>query len=430
MIKRYAVAGFVILVTVVSIVAFVWARYPWVFLSSYTISIATGPFGGDWHKVLEAFNAETAQERLRIRLDLKESADIKESAETLQQGKVDLATVRSDHPAAASGGTLVILRRIPLVIMVPANSRTKSMNDLLGKKIAVLEDTDVGDPLLATVMGLYGLKSSNIIKTTVSEIGETLRDKRAAAVFAIGAAGPGAVTDAVQEIVKVTKKPPKFLNLEEAKAIAVRNPVYEEVEIPQGAFVVAPAIPSEKLTTVAVTVRLVARRTMANYVAGEVTRLLLAARAKLATTIPDADAIEAPDTDKNGVIPLHPGASAYLTGVQESLFEQTMNQLFNLSIIGGIFGSFVIGLRGLWRRHQSEEAKDKLARLPALMREVRSAPFDRLDVIEEELDNLAEWLLERFVSERVAPDRISGIATIISEIRRSIERKRTRVLRS
>ena len=430
MIKRFAVAGLLIIATVASVVAFVWAWYPWVFSSSYTIRIATGPFGGDWHKLLEAFSAETAQERLRIRLALKETADIKESAEALQQGKVDLATVRSDHPAAASGGTLVILRRIPLVIMVPENSRAKSMNDLLGKKIAVLDGTNVGDPLLVTVMELYGLKSSNIVRTAASEIGVSLRDKRVVAVFAMGAAGSGEVTEAVQSIIKATRKPPKFLNLEEAKAIAVRNPVYEEVEIPQGAFVVAPPIPSENFTTVAVTVRLVARRAMANYVAGEVTRLLLATRAKLATTLPGAGAIEAPDTDKKGVIPVHPGASAYLTGVQESLFDQTMTQLFNLSIIGGILGSFAIGLRSLWRRHHSEETKGKLARLPAIMREVRSVPIDRLDGIEEELDSLAGWLLERFVSERVAPERISGFVGIISEIRNSIDRKRKRALLS
>jgi hypothetical protein len=64
------------------------------------------------------------------------------------------------------------------------------------------------------------------------------------------------------------------------------------------------------------------------------------------------------------------------------------------------------------------------------MREVRSVPMDRLEVIEEELDTIAGWLLERSVREQLAPERITGSSTIISEICSSIERKRTRALRT
>ena len=92
------------------------------------------------------------QERPRLRLALEETVSLQKSAEALQNGDVDLAIVRSDDPAAASGGTIVIVRRIPLVIMVPAQSSVKAMNDLVGKRIAVLEGTSEGDPLLTTVM--------------------------------------------------------------------------------------------------------------------------------------------------------------------------------------------------------------------------------------------------------------------------------------
>ncbi|MBL8422673.1 MAG: hypothetical protein JNK06_04085 [Candidatus Accumulibacter phosphatis] len=44
---------------------------------------------------------------------------------------------------------------------------------------------------------------------------------------------PGAISDAVKAIVKATRKPPKFIALDEAKAIATHHRVYEEVEIPQ-----------------------------------------------------------------------------------------------------------------------------------------------------------------------------------------------------
>jgi TRAP transporter TAXI family solute receptor len=424
MFNRYAFAVFLAVGAIAATITWFW--FPWLFSPTYTIRVATGPVGNTGQRFVAALKRELAEEHPRVRLVMEESESLKQSAEEFQSGKFDLAAVRSDHPAAASGGTIVILRRIPLVIMVPANSSAKSMKDLVAKKIAVLEGTPDDDPLLKTVMQFYSLKADDIVKMEPAEIGVSLRNKRVAAVLAMGPGGAGAVSDAVKAIVKATKKPPKFIDLE-AKEIAAQSPVYEELEIPKGAFLSVPAIPDDDVTTVAVTVRLVAKNSMLNDVAGELTRLLLATRAKLAANnVPGAGQIEAPDTDKKGVLRVHPGAAAYLDGTQESLFDQAMSQLFNISIIGGILGSFALWVNGYWRKHRPDEimAQKNLARLPAMMSEARMVPVDQLDAIEEELDTLSGWLLERFVHEKIAPDRIGGVAVIISHIRLIIERRR------
>ena len=157
------------------------------------------------------------------------------------------------------------------------------------------------------------------------------------------------------------------------------------------AYVVSAVLNRNQLAqkTVAVAVRLVAKNSMLNDVAGEITRLLLTTRAKFAATLPLAGQIEAPDTDKKGVLHTHPGAAAYIDGTQESVFEQLMNQLFNLTIIGGILGSFGLWLHTFWRKHRPDEIQKNLARLPAMMREAKSLPVDKLSGIEEELDTLS-----------------------------------------
>ena len=421
MLRRFVIAGMFLLVTVAAVVAWVW--FPWVFSPSYTILIATGPPASDGQKFIAAFRRELAEEHPRVRLALEEKADLKESAEALQGGKFDLAVARSDHPAAARGGTLVILRRLALVIMVPAKSPINSMKGLVGKRIGVLEGTAVDDPLLKTVMEFYGLDPGNIVKSTAAEIGTLLSEKRISAVVSIGPVGPGAVADAAKAITKATKKPPKFIDLE-SEAISERSPVYDEMEIPLGAFVAAPAVPDEKVKTVAATVRLVAKKSMLKDVASEITRLLLVTRAKLASTMPQAGQIEAPETDKKSFLPVHPGAAGYLDGSQESLFDEAMNLLFNISIIGGVSGSVVLWVRGYWRRHLPNGTQKNLARMPALLREAKSVPPDQLDAIEEELDNLSGWLLDRLVREEISPDRISGIAVAISHIREIVGRRR------
>jgi TRAP-type uncharacterized transport system substrate-binding protein len=419
MLKRSLIAGFILLAVATAISAWVW--FPWVFSPSYTIRIATGPLGSDGQKFLASFRRELLEEHPRVRLLMEEEPSLEASAAGLQGGKFDLAVARSDHPAVANGGTIVVLNRIALVIMVPANSPVTSMKDLVGRKIAVLEGTALDDPLLGALVDFYGLKPGHMQRATPAEIGELLRSRRVAAVVAMGAVGPGAIAEAVKSIARATKKPPKFIDLE-ARAISELSPVYEEVDIAQGAFVPAPASPGEELTTVAVTVRLVARKTMLNDVAGELTRLLLVTRAKLAATMPRMGSIEAPDTDKKGVLPVHPGAAAYLDGSQVSFFEEAMNMLFNISIIGGVAGSIVLWVRGSWRRHRPGETH--LARMPAMLREAKSLPLDKLDAIEEELDVIAGWLLDQFVREQISADRLSGVALMISQIRQSIERRR------
>ena len=420
-VNRLAISGLLVVALGAAAVAWIW--YPWVFSPHYTIHIAAGPIGSAGQKFSAAFKREMADEHPRVRLVLSEAGSLELSAEDFQSGKYDLAVVRSDHPAAASGGTIVVLRRIAMVIMAPASSRAKSMKDLVGKKIAVLDTTPDDDPLLRTVSDFYSIRPSDLERMTLADLGGALKTKRFAAVIATGATGGGAVADAVKAMVKATGKVPKFIDLE-AKEITAQNPLYEEMTILPGAFVAAPAVPGEELTTVAVAVRVVAKNSMLNDVAGEITRLLLSTRAKLAASLPQAGQIEAPETDKKGVLRAHPGAAAYLDGTQESLFDQVMTQLFNVSIIGGVLGSLVLWFSGFWRKHRPDEIQKNLARLPAMMREAKSAPISQLSVIEEELDALSGWLLERFVHEKIAPDRINGVVVIISHIRLLIERRR------
>ncbi|WP_186407609.1 hypothetical protein [Candidatus Accumulibacter aalborgensis] len=44
--------------------------------------------------------------------------------------------------------------------------------------------------------------------------------------------------------------------------------------------------------------------------------------------------------------------------------------------------------------------------------------------LEEELDTLSGWLLDRFVREQIAPDRIAGVSAIVAHIRHVVERRR------
>ena len=109
----------------------------------------------------------------------------------------------------------------------------------------------------------------------------SLRERRAAAVLAVGPIGPGEVVDAVAAVAKATRGTPSILSLDEGEAIAKRNPGFEEIDIPKGAFKGNPPIPDDDAKGVAVSYRFVVPTTMLNAVAGALARSILKTKAKL-----------------------------------------------------------------------------------------------------------------------------------------------------
>jgi hypothetical protein len=67
-----------------------------------------------------------------------------------------------------------------------------------------------------------------------SDIGPAIRQKRIAALFALGPTGLGPLTDVVTAVAKASKGAPEIIEIEAAEAIAKRFPALEEAEIAPG----------------------------------------------------------------------------------------------------------------------------------------------------------------------------------------------------
>ena len=421
MARRYLVALCVLLVSLV--IGGLWFMLPWVFSPHYTIRVASGPAGSETQNFIAAFKREIAEERPRLRLEVTPSESLDASAKAFSSGRFDLAIVRSDHPVAALGGTLAIMRRQALVVLTGRQMRVASVRDLVGKKVALLDSTAVGDPLLGAVCAFYGMRPENLLPLPADEIGRALKDKRVAAALMIGGLGPGPLTESVKSVARALGGSPRFIALD-AKAIVAQSPVYEPLEIPKAVFSTAPPMPGEAVESVGVAVRLVARNAMFDNVAAEITRLLFATRARVAATLPGVGQIEAPDTDRASVLAVHPGAANYFNGSVPSIFEQAMDQLFNFSIIGGVLGSVVIFFANLWRRRRENDALSKIWRLMAMLREAKALPIEQLAELEDELDTLSGDLLGSLLRDEIGHERAGGISALVGEIRTLIDRRR------
>jgi uncharacterized protein len=413
----------VVLALLAGVGAFAWARYPWLFNPHYNLKLATGPLGSDGQRVAAAFAREIATEYPLVRLDPRATESLAASGKALKDGLVDLAVVRSDDEAAASGRTTFILRKVAVAVLLPPNSPIEAMGELVGKKVALVEPANPSDPLLKAVTGFYGIAAKDLVPVPAGQLFTVLRDKRAAAAIVLGPVGSGEIADAFGALRKGYKAKPTFLDIAEAEAIAERQPVYEALEIKAGSFGGAPPEPAEAINTVAMSIRLVARASLPDRVVGEITRLLIATKAKLLATVPAVGQMEAPDTEVSSTLPVHRGTLAYLNGEQQSLLDETLNYYWLGVMVLGILGPVGAFLVARMRRLKPDEGRRKLLLLIDLGARVKSAAPDELAALDEELDDLLEWSFDAMITGELDRDQFQCVERMIAQLRASLDRR-------
>ena len=415
------VAALGILGTVAAAGAYILTRYPGLISARYTLTLATGPIGSDGQKVLAAFIRNLSAEHPLVRLVPVPMDSLADSAKSLMDGRVDLAVVRSDDEAAAHGRTIFVLRQDGVAVLLPPESKIESVSELAGKKLAVARGLDPG--LLKAFTGFYGLGTADLIEMAPAEFGPALKARRVVAAIVTGPLGPGPIPDAFAGIRKTFKAKPSYLDIAESDAIVARWPSYESVEIKQGTFGGAPTEPGETINTFAVRTLLVSRAALPDRVAGELTRLLMTTKAKLVTSLPAAGQMEAPDTERSSLLPVHPGTLAYLNGEQESLLDQTVNYYWLAVMVFAIFAPLVGWIASRRRLRRSNEARAKLRRVVELVRLAKVGTADELATADSELEGMTEWLFERLAAGDIERDHFQFMERIIAQLRPAIEKR-------
>ena len=397
----------------------------WFFFAHITLRVAAGPLGSDGQKFFAAFVHTVADAHPRVRLKLVPTADQEASEKALLAGQADLAVVRSDMLTSPAAQTIAILRRDVVGLVLPPHAPIEKVSNLAGKTLGVVQGPAGDARILDQILAYYQIPADKVQRVVLApnEIGPAIREKRVAAMFALGPAGPGPLADVVAAVAKAGKGTLTIVEIEAADAIAQRFPLLESVDIPAGAFGTTPLRPDDSVGTLSVTLRLVARASMPNYVAGEVARLLFVTKATLAPTFPQVGAIEAPDTTVGGALPFHPGATAYYNGDEPNLLEMFENYVYLLAIIGTVIGAGAAWIMRAWRRTVSPD-QEQLLRLLAIVREVPTADLDTLEALDKEVEAIHAWAVERVAHEAIEPEQFQVFAQVVAGVRQVIDKQR------
>lgn len=396
------------------------------------LRVTTGPEGSLGRAFISAFIKATHAAHPRIDFQTVDVPDVAASSKAMEEGRVDIALIRTDVAAPRNGQTLVILRRDAFAIILPPNSSVDSIAKLAGKTVVIPSGQlqDANSRILDLILSYYNVDTGSVkrVFAPAREIGEAMRQHNAVAAVAVGPIGPGDVVDVVASIARATRGAPTMLGLDDNDAISARFPGLESIDIPAGAFRARPATPDDDSSSVAVTYRFVVPVSMLDVVAGALGRSVLNTKARLMQLTPLASQIEAPDTSQTNVIlPIHPGFANYLNNGDQSFFDEIQNYFYMIGIPLSLIGSLGALVAGWVGRRGLRERQDKLLRLLVIADEANAADHARLQELEKEYGAIVSASVNQFLDGSLSAEHGSSVALAVAHARKALDRRNAQV---
>lgn len=369
------------------------------------LRVAVGPANSDDVKVVQALTQAFARTHNQIRLRPVLTEGATASATALSDGRADLAIIRGDLDVPKNAQAVATLRKNVAVLWVPPKAKGKKagpkitkITQLAGRRIGVVGRTQANVNLLKIILQQYSVDPAkvDIVQFSTAEVADAIRGQKADAFLAAGPVNSKITADAITASAREGGSP-TFLAIDSADAIAQNHPAYEASEIPAGAFGGSPARPDDEVKTISFSHHIVARKGISDATIAAFTRQLFSIRQSVMSEFPLAAKIETPDTDKDAVIPVHPGAAAYVDGEEKTFLDRYSDYIW-----WGLMALSAVGSAGAWfasyfkkdERNTNSSLRERLLDMLAIAR--RSDSLDELDQMQAEADNILRDTLDCF----------------------------------
>ena len=275
-----------------------------------------------------------------------------------------------------------------LLLISPGSKKIKSLAELKKKKIAVLAEGDSSAAFVRSVLEIPdGSDATSRVQMAPpnSTLDKLLASGGYGAVIAIAHAST-LVKD--KRFEQYAKRGGFTVNaIDEAKALARRNPGISEETLATGMLSSAPAIPDDDLSTIGLQWLLVAQSRMSTSIAGDLARTIYENKAELALDDGFASRIEPADTDKDAFIVAHQGAAEYINDDTKSFMDRYSDLMYLGAGALGVIGSMFAGIYTNLTRVAPEKASElATAILDIGERMEHATSLDALDALQDELE--------------------------------------------
>src|SRR5215469_4738180 len=463
--------------------AAVWAAIHFTMARDH-LRIAAGPLDA---RFVHALSNQLAADHRYLHLQIVPTTSPQATAEAMSKGEADLAVLSSQLDNARDWPVVTILRQNVMALIVPAAGGTKveesaatkpakktsakggeskggesksakaggknakggkgtksakgdasddsdskfgKVTDLSGKRVGVVSGNEATTGLLELVLSHYGVSRDKVTISSIDprDIPAAIKNHQVDVLFVAGAATSPAISSVIAAAT-VNGAAPNFIEIDQADGIAKRNPAFDSLDIDAGTFGGTPPTPDDSLKTLSFAQYLVARKSASDSVIATLAKTIYSSRQALAAGVPGEIKIEAPSTDKEADVVVHPGALVYLNDSQQSFFDKYGDEIFYGMLIFPVIGSALAGMASYLRRDTRTRRLRLLQRVLDLVRKAHGAQnLEALEQLQVEADNLVIAIVHQGEREEFDETVRMSFAFALDQLRFAIAGRRTAIL--
>lgn len=364
-----------------------------------TLTIASGPYRSDSYELMKEVADVVSRNSDKLIIKVVASRDSSKNISLLNNGTVDLATIRSDTPVVNNVRMVADLFPDYFQLITRRVLPIYSVNDLLGKRVAIANfGTDefrsfwiIGDH--------YNLPIAGVKWSTMNfqRASQKLLAGEVDAVFTVRSLRDRVLLNMFEDA-ELKNISLRYIALDQAEAISIKRPFLQVGQVPRGAFLGKGPTPANNTITTTVERVLVTRQDLDEEPIRELTRILFEHRLDLIIRFALASAINTPDPKEGLAIPLHEGAQQYFDRDEPSFLQENAEPLALLITIAAMLVSGLLALKSRFVSTQKNrmdsynyvlldiaEKSNEAASL-AEIKSLKSTLFDTLEIVVRALD--------------------------------------------
>jgi len=382
--RAVLVAGLFVLAAGGGLFAYRWYTKP------VTLTIAVGSLDGEAGKVVAAIAGRLVSMNAPVRLKAVETGSALEAANALSSGTTDLAAVRGDVGDLSQAQAVVVVAKAVVLLIAPPGSPISDVAGLKRRTVGVIGG-EINRKVVDVLTKEYDLAKAGVVFKNIApaDARRAIETKEVGAILVVTPLSEKYLTMVRNLFPQNAKTTPVVIAIESAGAIAQTARAYESFDVPKGTLRGSPAVPDDDLTTLRVSLYLVANKKLSSDLIASFTKALLAARRDLIGELPILAQVTAPDTDPDAYLSVHPGAAAYFNGTTQSFLDEWGNAIYLTPMVLGALATVLAAawkFLGVGHPQTSEAALDSLYTLGRRIR--RAGKESELEEIEEEIDGI------------------------------------------
>lgn len=376
------------------------------------LTVAIPSSEGEQTVFMEALSRGLKSEGYGIRLRIRPVSDFAAARDALESKGADIALIRPDIGVPINGMTVAVMRERVMLFAAPASSKIQRLQDIAGKRLAVVEtsaaDADaVGrffeqSGLSRPADGAPSLKTKSVSVTRIAEndLKPALEGRKVDAIVFLANASDSAAKRILAAVRQAgADGSVNLFGIPNAQAALTSVPYMQAVTLSAGALELDPTLPSEDLATIGTTYRLMARAKLSRTTTAEFTQSIFEMRMRLQGEAGTAGDITRPPFEATAdattaKLPVHPGAIDYFEREQESWLERYESWIYLVAIFGGGLGSFFAWFRRRLGYNRRQPINLLTAQLLAL-RDEAEQPGQNLEDLAASVDRLAAEIADQ-----------------------------------